>query len=245
MWPRRCTSAICARPSSVTPCAGCSTSSVTGWCARTTSATGAPPSGCSSSTCSTWGSRRPSTSCRWRPRHVLPPGPRRLRRRRRLSRIATGVGWSLLQSGDEETLRLWRVLVGESVRYFDEVYQKLEVLLTHDDVVGESFYNPVLPGVVDDLRRPGLLVDSEGALCVFPAGFVNRNGDPLPLIVQKADGGFGYASHRSRRHPRPGGPHRCRHHPLRGGRPSGPAPRRCASPWPAWPGGCPGTEAVT
>jgi arginyl-tRNA synthetase len=100
----------------------------------------------------------------------------------------------LLQSGDEETLRLWRVLVGESVRYFDEVYRQLGVLLTADDVVGESFYNPMLRQVVDDLRRMGLLVDSEGALCVFPEGFVNRNGDPLPLIVQKSDEGFGYAA---------------------------------------------------
>ena len=100
----------------------------------------------------------------------------------------------LLQSGDEETLRLWRVLVGESVRYFDEVYSGLDVLLNADDVVGESFYNPMLPGVVEDLRRAGLLVDSDGALCVFPEGFVNRNGDPLPLIVQKSDEGFGYAA---------------------------------------------------
>jgi arginyl-tRNA synthetase len=100
----------------------------------------------------------------------------------------------MLQSGDEETLRLWRVLVAESVRYFDEVYRQLDVLLTDGDVVGESFYNPMLPGVVDDLRGLGLLVDSEGAQCVFPEGFVNRNGDPLPLIVQKSDEGFGYAA---------------------------------------------------
>jgi arginyl-tRNA synthetase len=100
----------------------------------------------------------------------------------------------LLQSGDAETLRLWRVLVGESVRYFDEVYSGLDVLLSADDVVGESFYNPMLPGVVEELRHDGLLVDSEGALCVFPEGFVNRNGDPLPLIVQKSDEGFGYAA---------------------------------------------------
>ncbi|HLX89264.1 MAG TPA: arginine--tRNA ligase, partial [Acidimicrobiales bacterium] len=71
----------------------------------------------------------------------------------------------LLQSGDDETLRLWRVLVDESLRHFEDVYTKLGVLLTQDDVVGESFYNPMLPGVVEDLRRVGLLVDSEGALC--------------------------------------------------------------------------------
>lgn len=100
----------------------------------------------------------------------------------------------LLQSGDEETLRLWRILVGLSVGYFDEVYTKLGVLLDPEDVVGESYYNPMLPGVVRDLEALGLLVESEGARCVFPLGFVNRDGEPLPLIVQKSDGGFGYAA---------------------------------------------------
>ena len=100
----------------------------------------------------------------------------------------------LLQQGDAETLRLWRVLVAESLRYFDEVYGRLGVLLTDDDVVGESFYNPMLPAVVDDLAAQGLLVESDGALCVFPEGFANRQGDPLPLIVQKSDEGFGYAA---------------------------------------------------
>ncbi len=100
----------------------------------------------------------------------------------------------LLQSGDEETLRLWRVLVAESIRYFDDVYAKLDVKLTDADVVGESSYNPMLASVVADLDALGLLVESEGARCVFPEGFVNRNGDPLPLIVQKSDEGFGYAA---------------------------------------------------
>jgi arginyl-tRNA synthetase len=100
----------------------------------------------------------------------------------------------MLQSGDAETLRLWRVLVDESVSYFQEVYDKLGVTLTRDDVVGESFYNDALPVVVSELDAAGLLVESEGARCVFPAGFVNREGEPLPLIVQKSDGGFGYAA---------------------------------------------------
>ncbi|HEY7948702.1 MAG TPA: arginine--tRNA ligase, partial [Acidimicrobiales bacterium] len=98
----------------------------------------------------------------------------------------------LLQSGDPETLRLWRVLVAESVRYFDEVYAKLGVLLTDDDIVGESFYNPLLPVVVEELDAKGLLVEDDGALCVFPDGFENRHGEPLPLIVRKSDGGYGY-----------------------------------------------------
>ncbi len=100
----------------------------------------------------------------------------------------------LLQSGDPETLRLWRLLVDESIAYFQDVYDKLGVLLTPDDVVGESYYNDLLPVVVSELADKGLLVESEGALCVFPAGFVNREGQPLPLIVQKSDGGYGYAA---------------------------------------------------
>jgi arginyl-tRNA synthetase len=99
-----------------------------------------------------------------------------------------------LQSGDEETLRLWRILVAESVAYFTEVYEALDVTLTRDDVVGESFYNPMLPDVVRDLEAAGLIVESDGALCVFPEGFTTREGDPLPVIVQKRDEGFGYAA---------------------------------------------------
>ncbi len=99
-----------------------------------------------------------------------------------------------LQSGDAETLRLWHVLVAESVRYFAEVYEKLGVLLEPGDVVGESAYNHMLAGVVRDLDAAGLLVPSDGALCVFPPGFAGRDGEPLPLIVQKSDGGYGYAA---------------------------------------------------
>ena len=99
-----------------------------------------------------------------------------------------------LQSGDPETRRLWRVLVDESVAYFDEVYRALDVTLTPDDVVGESYYNDMLEGVVTDLAAAGLLVESDGALCVFPEGFLARDGEPLPLIVRKKDEGFGYAA---------------------------------------------------
>ena len=100
-----------------------------------------------------------------------------------------------LQSGDDkETLRLWRSLVDHSVVYFSAVFARLGVLLTPDDVVGESAYNDLLPGVVDALEEAGLLVESEGARCVFPPGFTNRDGEPLPLIVQKSDGGYNYAA---------------------------------------------------
>lgn len=99
-----------------------------------------------------------------------------------------------LQGGDEETRRLWGILVAESVAYFSEVYAALDVTLTPADVVGESFYNPMLPDVVKDLEALGLLVESDGALCVFPEGFTTREGEPLPVIVQKRDEGFGYAA---------------------------------------------------
>ena len=99
-----------------------------------------------------------------------------------------------LQAGDPETRRLWQLLVDESVAYFAEVYAKLDVTLGPGDVVGESYYNPMLDDVVDDLDRQGLLVESDGALCVFPPGFTNREGEPLPLIVKKRDEGFGYAA---------------------------------------------------
>ena len=98
----------------------------------------------------------------------------------------------LLQSGDPETMRLWRIFVGESMRHAAQVYDLLGVLLTDDDVVGESYYNPLLPVVVAELEQKGLLVEDNGALCVFPEGFENRQGDPLPLIVRKSDGGYGY-----------------------------------------------------
>jgi arginyl-tRNA synthetase len=98
----------------------------------------------------------------------------------------------LLQSGDPETMRLWEIFVTESMRHNQEVYALLGVLLTADDVVGESFYNPLLSVVVDELDAEGLLVENDEAQCVFPAGFENRNGDPLPVIVRKSDGGYGY-----------------------------------------------------
>ena len=99
-----------------------------------------------------------------------------------------------LQSGDAESLRLWRVLVDQSAAYFQLVYDILGVLLTPQDIRGESAYNDMLPALVPDLRELGLLVESDGAQCVFPRGFHSRTGAPLPLIVQKSDGGYGYAA---------------------------------------------------
>lgn len=99
-----------------------------------------------------------------------------------------------LQRHDAETIRLWRVLVDHSTRYFAQVYAKLGVLLTDDDIAGESRYDTLLPGVVEDLDALGLLTDSDGAKVVFPPGYANREGEPLPLIVEKGSGGFNYAT---------------------------------------------------
>ena len=100
----------------------------------------------------------------------------------------------MLQSGDPETLRLWRLLVDLSMQYFNRLYRKLGVLLTDEDLAGESKYNDLLPEVVDRLRAAGLLVESDGADVVFVPGYTNRDGDPLPLIVQKRGGGFNYGA---------------------------------------------------
>ncbi len=99
-----------------------------------------------------------------------------------------------LQAGDEQALSLWKQLIEESVRHMNSVYALLGVQLSDSDIVPESFYNPRLPQVVEDLRAAGLLVQSQGAGVVFPDGFKNKEGEPQPLIVQKSDGGYGYAT---------------------------------------------------
>ncbi|HWS32041.1 MAG TPA: arginine--tRNA ligase [Actinoplanes sp.] len=99
-----------------------------------------------------------------------------------------------LQSGDPLSRELWRKLVSQSERYFLDVYQRLGVTLGPGDFAGESTYQDDLAGVVADLTAQGLLTESDGALCAFPEGFTGRDGAPLPLIVRKADGGFGYAA---------------------------------------------------
>ena len=100
----------------------------------------------------------------------------------------------LLQSGDAETRRLWNLLVNLSTHHFNAVYKLLGVLLTDDDLMGESAYNDLLPQVVTRLDKLGLLQQSAGADVVFPPGYTNREGEPLPLIVQKGQGGFNYAT---------------------------------------------------
>lgn len=99
-----------------------------------------------------------------------------------------------LQGGDEETLAVWRQLVEQTVQYLDGEYKRMGVLLEPTDVCGESFYNQMLPGVVERLKAEGHLVENDGAQCVFPEGFKNKQGEPLPMIVQKSDGGYLYAT---------------------------------------------------
>ncbi len=100
----------------------------------------------------------------------------------------------LLQGGDAETQRLWALLVELSTKHFNTVYEMLGVHLTDDDLAGESSYQPLMPEVIERLRSLDLLTESDGADVVFPPGFTNRDGDPLPLIVQKGAGGFNYAT---------------------------------------------------
>jgi len=99
-----------------------------------------------------------------------------------------------LQSGDAETRRLWKLLVDLSTKHFNVVYSSIGILLTDDDLMGESAYNDLLPQVITRLDALGLLRQSDGADVVFPPGYTNRDGDPLPLIVQKGQGGFNYAT---------------------------------------------------
>ena len=99
---------------------------------------------------------------------------------------------ALLQSGEPESRRLWQVLVAASMEYLTAIYRRLGVTLTEADMAPESFYNPMLADVCAELQDAGLAVISDGALCVFPAGFTGRDGTPLPLMLRKSDGGYGY-----------------------------------------------------
>lgn len=99
-----------------------------------------------------------------------------------------------LQGGDEATLTAWKKLVTQSETYFASIYQRMGVLLEPSDIRGESFYNDKLPGVIDRLKQDGKLETSQGAGVVFVDGFSDKDGEPLPMIVQKSDGGYLYAT---------------------------------------------------
>jgi arginyl-tRNA synthetase len=99
-----------------------------------------------------------------------------------------------LQRGDPQVLKQWEEIVDLSIEECQKMYNALGVTLTPGDVKGESFYNNKLPSVVADLETKGLAVESEGAVCVFPPGFTTKEGEPLPFIIRKSDGGYLYAT---------------------------------------------------
>ncbi|MDB3871516.1 arginine--tRNA ligase [Euryarchaeota archaeon] len=99
-----------------------------------------------------------------------------------------------LQSKDSETIILWKELVDISLLHFNEVYRMLDVLLNDDNLAGESIYEDLLPEVVDRLSNQDMIEESNGALVVFPEGWLNREKEPLPLIIRKGDGGYNYAT---------------------------------------------------
>lgn len=99
-----------------------------------------------------------------------------------------------LQSGEPQANALWRRLVSESERHFQEVYARLGVLLTLEDVRGESFYNPMLAEIIEELESLGMVTTSEGAAVIFLPGFVDRDGLPVPMLVRKSDGGYLYST---------------------------------------------------
>ncbi|MHA3835550.1 arginine--tRNA ligase [Terrabacter sp. AAH1] len=100
----------------------------------------------------------------------------------------------LLQAGEPETLRLWNELVDLSKVYFNKLYSTLGVTLTDLHLAGESMYNDALPGICEELESRGIAEVSDGALCVFLDGYTGREGKPVPLIIRKSDGGYGYAT---------------------------------------------------
>ena len=99
-----------------------------------------------------------------------------------------------LQSGDEYCRTMWQKLVKITMQQNQHNYDRLNVTLTDKDVMGESLYNPMLPGIVEDLKKQGLAVEDEGALVVYLDEFKNKDGDPMGVIVQKKDGGFLYTT---------------------------------------------------
>ncbi|CCJ84063.1 Arginyl-tRNA synthetase [Cronobacter dublinensis 582] len=99
-----------------------------------------------------------------------------------------------LQGGDEYCREMWRKLVDITMAQNQITYQRLNVTLTRKDVMGESLYNPMLPGIVADLKAKGLAVESEGATVVFLDEYKNKEGEPMGVIIQKKDGGYLYTT---------------------------------------------------
>ncbi len=99
-----------------------------------------------------------------------------------------------LQRGDPQVLRQWKEIVDLSMDECQKIYDSLGATLKREHVCGESTYNDMLPSVVDELKKAGLAKKSDDAMCVFPEGFRNKQGDPLPFIIRKSDGAYLYAT---------------------------------------------------
>jgi arginyl-tRNA synthetase len=99
-----------------------------------------------------------------------------------------------LHNNDKDTLSVWKEFVKESRRHYQPIYETLQIDLIYKHERGESFYKDMLPEVVEELQSKGLAVESEGAVCVFPEGFKDKEGKPLPVIIQKSDGAYLYAT---------------------------------------------------
>ena len=191
--PRRCTSATCAARSSATRSRACSRGRATASSGATTSATGARRSACSSSTCSTSARRGADAGVRelgafYRAARAKFDGDPGLRRSRAPARRAAAVG----RRRDARALaaphrRLRRALLAALRRARRDAAARATSS-------ARAPTTPLLPGVVDELAAKGLAVESEGAICVFPPGFTGREGEPVPLIIRKQEGGYGYAT---------------------------------------------------
>ncbi len=96
-----------------------------------------------------------------------------------------------LQKGDTQSIEAWKLLCNQSRKEFDEIYKTLNITIKER---GESFYNPYLKSIIQDLKCKKILIEDQGAKCVFLDGMTNKEGNPLPLIIQKKDGGFNYAT---------------------------------------------------
>jgi len=99
-----------------------------------------------------------------------------------------------LQGGDADCLKLWQQFIDVSIQHSEEVYHKLNVKLTHDDIMGESAYNPMLAGIVADLKDKGIAVEDQGAQVVFLEELANKDGEPAVYIIEKSGGGFLYST---------------------------------------------------
>lgn len=99
-----------------------------------------------------------------------------------------------LQGGDKECLTLWQQFIDVSIQHSEEVYAKLNVNLKHEDIMGESAYNPMLAGIVADLKDKGIAVEDQGAQVVFLDEMKNKEGEPAVFIIEKSGGGFLYST---------------------------------------------------